>query len=114
MSGPSVSSTSGRVGKLDVAAGEATASGNTTCVTPSAGKRLRIFYLTYNPTQAAVVAWRFGATGTLFLRNDLLANSVIAKDLGDLRYLEGAVDQPLILNLSAAVPTYWTVFYQEI
>lgn len=102
------------VGVLTSASGQASGSGNNTVVTPSSGKRLRIYYLSYNPLAAVEAAYRFGAAGTLFLRNNVTANSVIAKDFGDLRYLQGAVDEALILNLSSAVTTNWNAFYQEV
>ena len=58
-------------------------------------------------------AFRFGATGTLWLRNNITANSVVAKDFGDFRFIQGAVDEVLILNLSLALATNWNVFYVE-
>jgi len=42
-----------------------------------------------------------------------MGGGVVGKDMGDLRYLEGDVDAPLILNLSAAVSTIWNAFYVE-
>lgn len=100
--------------KLLTASGSVNGLGNNTCVTPTAGKKLRISYLSYNPALAVEAAWRFGATGSLFLRNSVVANSVVAKDFGDMRYLEGAVDEALILNLSLAVATIWNCLYVEV
>ena len=101
-------------GALIPSSGQVNGAGNNTLITPSSGKKLRVFYASYNPLLAVEAAFRFGAAGTLFLRNNILANSVIAKDLGDFKYLEGAVGDALLLNLSLAVNTNWTVFYQEI
>ena len=101
-------------GALTPASGQVSGLGNNTLITPASGKKLRVFYASYNPLLAVEAAFRFGAAGTLFLRNNVLANSVIAKDLGDFKYLEGAVGDALLLNLSLAVSTNWTVFYQEI
>ena len=99
-----VSAASGEVGEI----------GNNTLVTPSKGKRVRLLYCSYNPSAAVEAAFRFGANGDKFLRNNLTTGgSVVAKDMGDLRYLEGDVDAPLILNLSAAVATIWNAFYVE-
>lgn len=100
--------------QLFMASGSASASGNNTLLTPGAGKKLRVSYLSYNPVLAVEAAFRFGASGGMFLRNSVVAGSVIAKDVGDLRYIEGAVDEPLILNLSLAVATMWNVLFVEI
>ena len=99
---------------LTPASGQVSGVGNNTLITPTAGKALRVHYASYNPLAAVEVAFRFGATGTLWLRNDLLANSVIAKDFDNFRFLQGAADVPLMLNLSVAVPVNWTVFYLEV
>lgn len=99
--------------QLTIASGQTAAAGNTTLVTPGAGNRLRISYVSYNPAAAVEAAFRFGAAGPLWLRNNITANSVVAKDFGDYRYLEGGADEALILNLSAAVATNWTCFYIE-
>ena len=95
------------------ASGQVANSGNNTLLTPTTGRRLRLFYVSYNPIAAVEAAFRFGTTGTLWLRNNIVANSVIAKDFGDLRVLQGGVDESLMLNLSAAVPVNWTALYLE-
>jgi hypothetical protein len=99
---------------LKWACGEATASGNTTVVTPATGKKLHIGYLSYNPLTATQCAFRFGASGDLFLMNRVMATGIVAKDFGDLRYMEGGVNEALILNLGDAVSTLWNVFYVEV
>ena len=97
---------------LSKQSGSVSASGNNTLITPAAGKKLRTYYLAYNPSAAVEAAFRFGAAGGLFLRNDLTtAGSIVAKDFGDFRYVEGAVDEALILNLSLGVSTIWNAFY---
>ena len=100
-------------GKLRVGAGQVSVAGNTALITPALGKSLRVYYCSYNPKGAVEAAFRFGPTGLLFLQNNIPANSVIAKDFGDFRYLEGAVNEPCMLNLSQGVVTKWTVFYLE-
>lgn len=101
--------------KVTPTSGSASSSGNNTLITPTSGKKLRIFYLAYNPSAANEVAFRFGAAGGLFLRNSLtVGGSVIAKDFGDLRYIEGAVDETLVLNLSSGSTTIWNAIYTEI
>lgn len=100
--------------KLTIVSGSAASSGNTTAVTPAAGKKLRVSYLAYNPALAVECAWRFGAAGPLFLRNSMPAGGIVAKDFGDMRYLEGEVDEPLVLNLSLAVTVIWNCTYVEV
>lgn len=100
---------------LSIASGSVNASSNNTVVTPTAGKKLRVHYVSYNPAEAVEAAFRLGSTGTRFLRNNLVAGgSIVAKDFGDFRYLEGAVNDPLILNLSSGVITIWNAFYTEV
>ena len=99
---------------IQAASGEVGDIGNNVLITPTKGQKLRLFYCSYNPSGGVEAAFRLGSTGELFLRNKLtVGGSVIAKDIGDLRYLEGSVDAPLILNLSAAVTTIWNAFYVE-
>ena len=102
------------IGLLTSVSGQVSGSGNNTLITPTSGKALRIFYASYNPLVAVEAAFRFGASGGLWLRNNITANSVIAKDFGDLKYVQGAVNEVLILNLSLAVAVNWNVFYQEV
>ena len=101
-------------GQLLIASGTVSSIGNNTVLTPTSGKALRVYYLSYNPASALTPAYRFGAAGPLFLQFNITANSVIAKDFGDFRYVQGAVDEALVLNLSAAVSTNYTVFYLEV
>ena len=101
-------------GALTPLSGQASSSGNTTLITPASGKALRVYYASYNPLLAVEAAFRFGAAGGLWLRNNLTANSVVAKDFGDFRYLQGAADEVLILNLSLAVAVNWNVLYKEV
>ena len=99
---------------LTPASGSVNGSGNNTLVTPTVGKKLRLAYISYNPSLAVEAGFRFGAAGTLFLRNKLTAGgSIVAKDFGDLRCLEGAIDEALILNLSVGVATIWNALYTE-
>lgn len=102
------------VGALTPASGQVNGLGNNTLITPASGKKLRLYYANYNPLLAVEAAFRFGAAGTLFLRANVVANSVIGKDWGDFRYVEGAVDEALILNLSLAVATNWNAMYVEV
>lgn len=100
-------------GSLLFAGGTVTTAGNNTVVTPTAGKQLRVYYLSYNNEAAGKLGFRFGAAGALFLNYRLVANSVIAKELTP-RFLQGAADEVLILNLDTAFTANWTVFYREV
>ena len=101
-------------GALSYGSGQVNSLGNNTLITPAAGKKIRVYYFNYNPLLAVEAGFRFGAAGTLLLRANVTANSVIAKDYGDFRYVEGAVNEALILNLSLAVNVIWNAFYLEI
>lgn len=98
---------------LTISAGQVTTSGNTQIVAPMSGAKVRVHYCSYNPTAAAEVGFRFGSAGTIFLRNNVTAGSVIAKDFGEMRHIEGAPDEALFLNQNVAVITNWTVFYTD-
>lgn len=100
---------------MPLKSGQVSAAGNNTVVTPAAGRRLRVHYLSYNPTEATVeAAFRFGTSGELFLRNKVTANSVIAKEFGNRRPLEGPAGQALVLNLDTATPVNWNAIYVEL
>lgn len=95
--------------------GTASSSGATAIHTPASGKRTRIHYASYNPAASCDVYFRFGGGGTAFLHNSLTqAGAVIAKDFGDFRYVEGAVDEVLYIVLGSAVANIWNIFYTEV
>jgi hypothetical protein len=95
-------------------AGTVSASGDNTVITPASGKRLNVGYLAYNPESAVEARFKFPTTGTTFLRNKLtVGGAVIAKDFGA-KFWEGAINEALVLNLSAAVPTIWNAVYVEV
>ena len=97
------------------ASGSVNGLGNNLCLTPSTGKALRLFYLSYNPSDALEAGFRFGPSGTLFLRHNLtVAGAVIAKEFGVNRFWQGEADESLFLNLSVAAPTIWNAFYREV
>ena len=101
-------------GVLTIASGQVSSLGNNTLITPAAGTRIRVYYASYNPLLAVEAAFRFGTAGSLWLRNNVTANSVIAKDFGDLRFIQGAVGEAVILNLSLAVGINWNLTYLEV
>ena len=93
--------------------GQVTTAGNSTLVTPASGNRLRIHYLSFNNTSATVECY-FAFGSTQFLRNNVLANSVVAKDFGEFTAMQGTVDQALVLNLSVATTVNWNALYVEV
>ena len=99
--------------QLTPAGGQVSSSGDNTLITPSSGKLLRIYYLSYNNTTATVECY-FTFAGVNFLRNKIIANSVIAKDFGDFRCVQGSVGGTLVLNLDTATPVNWSCMYVEI
>lgn len=100
--------------ELIIASGSVNSVGNNTVITPTSGKKLRLSYLSANNASATELGFRFGAAGTLFLRNNLTANAVVAKDFGDFRYIQGAVNEALILNLTLGVTVIWNCLYIEV
>lgn len=100
--------------KLTLVSGEVSSSGNNILVTPTASKKLRLAYVSYNPSAAVDLSFRFGVAGPLFMRNNVtVGGSIISKDFGDMKYAEGAANESLYLNLSSAVSTIWNAFYTE-
>ena len=99
---------------LTPASGQVSNIGNNILITPKLGMSLRMYYVSYNPLLDVEAAFRFGATGPLFLRNNIVAKSVIAKDFSAARYIQGNINEDFILNLSIAVSTIWNAFYVEV
>lgn len=97
------------------ARGEATASGNTEVIAPAAGKsiRVRTVCIWNNGDADNTVALRFTATGTLTYKALLTSKSGFALNLiGD--YWQGAADEKLYINLSAAGTIGYTIGYEEV
>lgn len=83
-------------------------------ITPSSGKRVRVNYCSYNPLEQVEAAFRFGAAGPLFLKNEIKGYGIVSKEFGSRRFIEGNVDEPLNLVLGANVATNWSIFYEEV
>jgi hypothetical protein len=83
---------------------------------PTSGKKLRIYYVSYSPTTAPVLLYlSFSAIGAPLLRNNIVvAGSIIAKDFGSHRYVEGAVNEGFYITTSADVDIHYNVFYTEV
>lgn len=97
----------------------ASASGNNTILTPPAGKKVRLYYFSLSAdgaNTADVVAFlRFAAAGTGKHKVSLAAKAIFARNIGGgKRYIEGAVNEALIVNLSAAQSVHVSIEYDEI
>lgn len=97
---------------LTPASGIVSASGLSACITPTSGRKLKIYYLAYNCLADVEAYFQFGSSSTHFLRNNIVAHSVIAKDFHG-KLIEGLVDEPLNIVLSVAVSVIWNAFYRE-
>lgn len=94
-------------------------SGNTTLITPTSGRRVRLFYVLMNADGANAAdvtsAVRFGASGSLVYPVCLKAGSIFARNIGaGRRYVQGAINEALIANLSAAQTVNLTVEWEEV
>lgn len=92
-------------------------SGNTVILTPASGKKIRLYYASYNVLGTGIEAsFRFGVAGQKFLRNSIVVSgAIIAKDFGDRRYVQGATNEALYLNLTAgSIDVIWNAFYIEV
>lgn len=92
---------------------------------PTVGRRLRLFYLSYNPdAPCEVMGFQFGPTpgippddweSSRFLRNQIaVAGSIIAKDFGDQKYWQGGFNQSLYLVIVGVATVAWNVAYIEV
>lgn len=93
----------------------ATATGDTTLVTPPGGQRVRLFFFGYSasPSNGAAVmaALRFGSN-TAFDNQYLSPSQPYARNIGaGRRYIQGGVNEALIVNLSAAQTVYCNIEY---
>jgi len=94
----------------------ATASGNTAIVTPTSGKAIRVYYIHFSNRDTVNasprVGLRFTTTGTIYFSSTLAATGMINANLLP-HYWEGAVNEALYVNLSAAGNVDVTVLYGE-
>lgn len=93
--------------------------GTTIVHTPAAGKKVRITYYNLNAdagNAAAVTAsLRFGVAGADLVKASLVAGAILARNIGaGKRYFEGAINESLIVNLSAAQLVNVNIEYAEI
>jgi hypothetical protein len=93
----------------------ATATGDTTLVTPPGGQRVRLFFFGYSASPAngapVMAALRFGSSAA-FDNQYLSPSQPYARNIGaGRRYIQGGVDEALIVNLSAAQTVYCNIEY---
>lgn len=85
------------------------AAGDTTLLTPAAGKRLRVVWVSAIPspdnTGANRVRLKFGTSGSPFYETYALAHWEL---------FDGPTDAPLVVNLATGEPVSVTVHYREI
>jgi hypothetical protein len=107
------------MGPVTSVSGTASVLGDTVVVTPSSGKALRVYYLSMNAdggnTADVTAYFRFGAAGAAKYKKSLKAGAIFARAIGGGRkYIQGAMDEPLYINLSAAQTVNWDVEYDEV
>ena len=91
----------------DALAITASLSGDTTVATPASGKHLGLQYICLSAdganTADVTVIVKFGAAGGAKYKVSLKAGAIWARNIGArMRWLPGAVDEALFVNLSAA------------
>jgi|SRR6267142_3954273 len=94
--------------------GQVSSAGNNIIITPNSGKRIRVYYGSYNLLDATVTEIYFKfASGNPFLRNKITQYSVIAKEFGTIRPMAGLINDTFIINLDQATRVNWNVSYEE-
>lgn len=99
---------------LSPTASSASSSGDNTIFTPDSGEITRVHYISLSADGAnsadvtAIV--KFGAGGSANYKVSLKAGAIFARNIGaGKRYMQGAVDEALIVNLSAAQTVHVSV-----
>lgn len=98
---------------------DASSSGDNTIHTPAAGKKIRLYYLALSANGAnsadVTTVVKFAAGGATKYKLSLKAGAIWARNIGaGRRYLEGAANEALIVNLSAAQTVHASLEYEEI
>lgn len=94
-------------------------SGDSIVLTPPTGKKIRLYYVNYSKdggTGTDLVAYiKFGSNGDAKYRTAMKGGSTFARNIGaGQKYIEGANDEALYLNLSAADTVNYTFEYEFI
>jgi hypothetical protein len=97
----------------------ASSSGNNTIHTPAAGSKIRLYFFGYSAgsnVTGVVTSLKFASGGTVFDRQYLVApGQPYARNIqAGKRYVDGAIDEALILNLDVAETVYCNVELEEI
>lgn len=93
--------------------------GNNTIHTPTVGMRTRIHYMSMNASpgnsNAVVATVKFTAAGAGIWNYELLPGAIWARNVGaGRRYIEGGVNEALIVNMSSNQRIYWSIEYEEV
>jgi hypothetical protein len=97
----------------------ASTAGNNTLHTPASGKKIRLYFFGYSAgadVTGLVAALKFTTSGTVFDRQYLIAaGQPYARNIqAGKRYIDGGVDEALILNLDVSQTVYCNVELEEI
>lgn len=102
----------------DALAVTASLSGDTTIYTPPTGKKAGLQYVCLSADGAnsadVVVIVKFGAGGSAKYKLSLKPGAIWARNIGArMRWLLGAVNEPLVVNLNAAQSVHVSVEVEE-
>ena len=103
---------------ISIQASTVSAAGDTTILTPAAGNRIKLGYLSLsadggNSADVTVIV-KFGAAGAAVYKVSLKAGSIYARNIGaGKRYGDSGSDTALVVNLSAAQTVHVSVEYDE-
>lgn len=98
---------------------DCSSSGNNTVHTPGGGLAVRLYYISlsadYDNTASVTAYLRFGAAGSAQYKVELPPGATWARNIGaGRRYITGAADEAVIVNLSAAQTVYASIEYVEV
>lgn len=104
---------------VSVKSTDCSSSGNNTVHTPGGGLAVRLYYISlsadYDNTASVTAYLRFAAAGTALYKVELPPGATWARNIGaGRRYITGAADEAVIVNLSAAQTVYASIEYVEV
>lgn len=97
----------------------ATSTGDNAIHTPASGKKIRLYFFGYSAgsnVEGILCSLKFNTSGTVFDRQYLTAaGQPYARNIqAGKRYIDGAIDKPLVLSLDASQTVYCNVELEEI